>query len=74
MGCLTLIRFHPSQEIEVSSYLTLEKFVLQIVQSACLASEKSTAVTVRAQKPSALSFAQSSGVEITRPRTVFLKD
>jgi dihydroneopterin aldolase len=44
---------------------------LHIVRSACLASEAIEAVTVRAQKPSALSFAHSSGVEITRQRDAF---
>lgn len=58
--------------IEASSYLTLEKFVMQIVRSACLSSEKVHAASARAQKPSALSFARSSGVEITRKRETFL--
>ncbi|KAF8963226.1 Dihydroneopterin aldolase-domain-containing protein [Flammula alnicola] len=62
-----------SKEIEASSYLTLEKFVMQIVRSSCLSSDKIAAVTARAQKPSALSFAQSSGVEITRRRETFLQ-
>ncbi|KAF8064004.1 Dihydroneopterin aldolase-domain-containing protein [Lyophyllum atratum] len=56
------------KNIESSAYLTLEKFVMQIVRTACLASEQVDAVTVRSQKPSALSFAHSSGVEITRRR------
>ncbi|KAJ3509726.1 hypothetical protein NLJ89_g5067 [Agrocybe chaxingu] len=60
------------QEIEASSYLTLEKFVMQTVRSACLSSNGIETVTVRAQKPSALSFAQSSGVQITRNRKAFL--
>ncbi|OJA20270.1 hypothetical protein AZE42_04307 [Rhizopogon vesiculosus] len=60
-----------SEEIEQTAYLTLEKFVLHIVRSACLASEAIESVTVRAQKPSALSFAHSSGVEITRSRDAF---
>ncbi|KAF9468354.1 Dihydroneopterin aldolase-domain-containing protein [Collybia nuda] len=61
-----------SKDIESSSYLTLEKFVLEIVQTACLSSEVIEEVTVRAQKPSALSFAHSSGVQITRQRTAFV--
>ncbi|KAF8153862.1 Dihydroneopterin aldolase-domain-containing protein [Crassisporium funariophilum] len=61
-----------SQDIEASSYLTLEKFVMQLVRSACLSSDKIQSVTVRAQKPSALTFAQSSGVEITRWRSMFI--
>ncbi|KAF9558843.1 tetrahydrobiopterin biosynthesis enzymes-like protein [Agrocybe pediades] len=59
-------------EIEPTSYLTLEKFVMHLVQSACTrSSNRVAAVTVRAQKPSALSFAHSSGVEITRTRDAF---
>ncbi len=66
--CLTEVA---RQEIEVTSYLTLEKFVMEIVRSSCLASNKIEAVTARAQKPSALTFAESSGVEITRRREAF---
>jgi dihydroneopterin aldolase len=60
------------KELEASSYMTLEKFVMHVVRSGCLSSEAIEAVTARAQKPSALSFAHSSGVEITRARSVFL--
>lgn len=60
-----------SEEIDNTAYLTLEKFVLQIVRSACLASDAIEAVTARSQKPSALSFAHSSGVEITRYHNAF---
>ena len=59
------------KEMEASSYLTLEKFVMQIVRSACIEHNTVKAVTARAQKPSALSFAQSSGVEITRAPATF---
>ncbi|KAI0944395.1 hypothetical protein AcW1_002120 [Taiwanofungus camphoratus] len=61
-----------SKDIESSSYLTLEKFVLEIIQTACLSSEAIDAVTVRAEKPSALSFAHAAGVQITRTRSSFL--
>ncbi|KAG1809086.1 uncharacterized protein BJ212DRAFT_1570233 [Suillus subaureus] len=63
-----------SSQIEHTAYLTLEKLVLHIVRSTIT-------VTTRSQKPSALSFAHSSGIEITRlslsstftpPRTWFL--
>jgi len=57
--------------MEASSYLTLEKFVMEIIRSACLEHKSVKAVTARAQKPSALSFAQSSGVEITRTPATF---
>ncbi|KAG1850214.1 Dihydroneopterin aldolase-domain-containing protein [Suillus subalutaceus] len=60
-----------SNEIENTAYLTLEKFVLHIVRSSCLASDAIEAVTTRSQKPSALSFAHSSGVEMTRYRDAF---
>ncbi|KAG1799289.1 uncharacterized protein HD556DRAFT_1457741 [Suillus plorans] len=59
------------KEIENTAYLTLEKFVLHIVRSSCLASDAIEAVTTRSQKPSALSFAHSSGVEMTRYRDGF---
>jgi dihydroneopterin aldolase len=61
-----------SEEIESTAYLTLEKFVLRIVRISCLASNAIEAVTTRSQKPSALSFAHSSGVEMTRHRDAFL--
>ena len=54
------------QNIENSSYLTLEKFVLEVARTCCLSSDFTESVTVRAQKPSALTFARTSGVEITR--------
>lgn len=62
-----------AQDIEESSYLTLEKFVREVARKACLAESARgvQAVTVRAQKPSAISFADSSGVEITRTRASF---
>ncbi|KAG6841340.1 hypothetical protein C0991_012165 [Blastosporella zonata] len=60
------------KDIEASSYLTLEAFVMQIVRSGCLASDNIDRVTVRSQKPSAVSFAHSSGVEITRRRAELL--
>ncbi|KAF9219851.1 hypothetical protein BS17DRAFT_788502 [Gyrodon lividus] len=62
-----------SAEIDQTAFQTLEKFVLEIVRAGCVASEDIEAVTVRCQKPSALSFAHSSGVEITRRRDAFVK-
>ncbi|KAF7969417.1 hypothetical protein HWV62_27355 [Athelia sp. TMB] len=63
-----------SKDIEESSYLTLEKFVREVAKKACLHDRAAgiQAVTVRAQKPSAISFAHSSGVEVTRTRSSFL--
>jgi len=60
-----------AKDIEASSYLTLEKFAMQIVRRACFSSEAITSVTVRAQKPNANAYARCSGVEITRDRTSF---
>ncbi|KAF9490900.1 tetrahydrobiopterin biosynthesis enzymes-like protein [Pleurotus eryngii] len=57
--------------MEATQYLTLEKFVLETVRLACVTSVNIQAATVRAQKPSALSFAHSSGVEITREQSHF---
>ncbi|KAH7882671.1 Dihydroneopterin aldolase-domain-containing protein [Phlebopus sp. FC_14] len=59
-------------DIDQTDYETLEKFVLKIVQSGCSASEDIEAVTAKSQKPSAVSFAHSSGVEITRRRNSFV--
>jgi len=61
-----------SKEVESSSYLTLEKLVTQMLRIACLAAVGLEIVTVRAQKPSGLTFAHSSGVEITRRRSDFI--
>ncbi|KAI9457510.1 tetrahydrobiopterin biosynthesis enzymes-like protein [Boletus coccyginus] len=67
-------------DVERSTYLTLEKLVYEIIQTAyraCDAHPNSTsdasaspveAITVRCRKPSALSFADTSGVEMTRTR------
>ncbi|KAJ7366774.1 hypothetical protein DFH08DRAFT_929537 [Mycena albidolilacea] len=56
--------------IESTEYLTLEAFVVAVARSACLI-DAVDQVTVRAQKPSALTVAHSSGVEITRNRAFF---
>jgi len=70
----------PRQTIDASSYLTLEKFVHELARTALLHPELSKAegkslveaVTVKARKPSALSFANFSGVEVTRRRDDFV--
>ncbi|KAG1816876.1 uncharacterized protein BJ212DRAFT_1353866 [Suillus subaureus] len=54
-----------------TAYPALEKFVLHVVRSSCFASDAIEAVTTRSQKPSALSFAHSFGVEMTRYRDAF---
>ncbi|KAL0953050.1 hypothetical protein HGRIS_007251 [Hohenbuehelia grisea] len=58
-------------KLESTAFLTLEKFVMEAVRFGVLASDRFEKVTVRAQKPSALAFAHSSGVEITRSRAAF---
>ncbi|KAH6901563.1 Dihydroneopterin aldolase-domain-containing protein [Coprinopsis sp. MPI-PUGE-AT-0042] len=60
------------KDIEVSEFLTIEKFVMEIAKKACLSLPSCEAVTVRSQKPSALTFARYSGVEITRRRADLL--
>jgi hypothetical protein len=53
-------------------YLTLEKMVWEITRAACvILGERIEKITVRAQKPSAISFARSSGVEMTRRMSDF---
>ncbi|KAI6107061.1 tetrahydrobiopterin biosynthesis enzymes-like protein [Pisolithus croceorrhizus] len=55
--------------INSTSYLTLEKLVLELVR-ACfrMTSPQVDAVTVRCEKPNAISFAHVSGVQMTRRR------
>ncbi|KAH9915311.1 Dihydroneopterin aldolase-domain-containing protein [Fomitopsis serialis] len=62
-----------NNDIGATSYLTLEKFVLEIIRIICLFSETIDVVTVKAEKPSALSFAQAAGVQMTRSRSAFLQ-
>ncbi|KAJ7077311.1 hypothetical protein B0H15DRAFT_862189 [Mycena belliarum] len=56
--------------IEATEYLTLEAFVAEVARVACQF-DCADGVTVRAQKPSALTTAHSSGVEITRNRAFY---
>ncbi|KAJ7134536.1 hypothetical protein C8R44DRAFT_609821 [Mycena epipterygia] len=56
--------------IESTEYLTLEAFAVEVARTACQI-DAVDRVTVRAQKPSALTTAHSSGVEITRNRAFF---
>ncbi|KAF8428468.1 tetrahydrobiopterin biosynthesis enzymes-like protein [Boletus edulis BED1] len=67
-------------DIDRSSYLTLEKLVYEIIQTAYRTSDaqlnsnsdvsasRIDTITVRCRKPSALSFGDASGVEMTRTR------
>ncbi|KAF8554064.1 hypothetical protein OG21DRAFT_1509385 [Imleria badia] len=69
-----------AMDVERSTYLTLEKLIYEIIQTAYRASDahpdsnsstnpsRIDSITVRCRKPSALSFADSSGVEMTRRR------
>ncbi|KAF8636143.1 hypothetical protein AX17_003756 [Amanita inopinata Kibby_2008] len=60
------------KDVDHMEYLTLEKMVWEIARATCLLlGQQVEKVTVRAQKPSALSFAQSSGVEMTRKLSDF---
>ncbi|GBE87030.1 hypothetical protein SCP_1002760 [Sparassis crispa] len=61
-----------SKHIEASAYQTLEKFVLDVVRLVCLSSDAIEGVTVQAKKPSALSFADAAGVQISRERSAFV--
>jgi len=60
-----------SQHIEGTSFLTLEAFVTSVAHVACFLYEDCARVTVKAQKPSAVSFGHSSAVQITRSRDFF---
>ncbi|KAJ7780559.1 tetrahydrobiopterin biosynthesis enzymes-like protein [Mycena maculata] len=56
--------------VESTEYLTLEAFVAEVASVACHQIDGVDGVTVRAQKPSALTTAHSSGVQITRYRAL----
>ncbi|KAF8334461.1 hypothetical protein F5887DRAFT_991270 [Amanita rubescens] len=61
-----------SKDVDRMEYLTLEKMVWEITRAACFTlGERIEKITVRAQKPSAISFARSSGVEMTRRMSDF---
>lgn len=60
-----------SNHVESSKYKTVEAFVVSVAQVACqFGVEK---VTVRAEKPSAITFADAAGVEVTRTKEYFEK-
>jgi dihydroneopterin aldolase/2-amino-4-hydroxy-6-hydroxymethyldihydropteridine diphosphokinase/dihydropteroate synthase len=59
-----------SEYVEKSDYKTVEAFVTALAKEACVTCGVSK-VTVRAEKPSALTFAKAAGVEITRERSFF---
>lgn len=53
--------------VEASSFFTVEKLATEIA-AICLADARAEAAQVRVEKPGALRFARSVGVEIYRPR------
>lgn len=57
--------------VEASSYYLVEKLAAEVAR-LCLGHEGVQSVTVRVEKPGALRFAESVGVEITRTRQDFL--
>ncbi|KAF8515071.1 hypothetical protein JB92DRAFT_2916102 [Gautieria morchelliformis] len=59
-----------AQHIESSAYLTLEAFATELARVACFL-DGMDLVTIKAHKPSAVSFAHSSGVQLTRDRAFF---
>lgn len=64
---------YPSlQNIEHTKYLTLEAFATEMARTALGFNNRIEEVTIYAQKPSALTYAESSGVEITRQRSHFV--
>ncbi|VVT47137.1 uncharacterized protein SAPINGB_P001561 [Magnusiomyces paraingens] len=58
-----------TDHVEDSSYKTVEAFVTSVAQVICQAGVAK--VTVRAEKPSALTFADAAGVEVTRTKEYF---
>ncbi|KAI5837403.1 Dihydropteroate synthase-like protein [Morchella snyderi] len=61
---------HITEHIEASDYKTVEAFVTAVAREACVKCGVSK-ITVQAEKPSALTFAECPGVEITRERSFF---
>ncbi|RPA94719.1 Dihydropteroate synthase [Choiromyces venosus 120613-1] len=59
-----------TEHVEASDYKTVEAFVTAVAKEACIGCGISK-ITVRAEKPSALTFAEGPGVEITRERSFF---
>ncbi|ANB11819.1 trifunctional dihydropteroate synthetase/dihydrohydroxymethylpterin pyrophosphokinase/dihydroneopterin aldolase FOL1 [Sugiyamaella lignohabitans] len=62
-----------SNHVEDSSYKTVEAFVTSVAKVICKTCGVEKA-TVRAEKPSAITFAEAAGVEITRTRDSFTDD
>lgn len=60
-----------TEHVEASDYKTVEAFVTAVAKEACVGCGISK-ITVRAEKPSALTFAEGPGVEITRERSFFV--
>lgn len=65
--CVDAVESH----VEDSSYKTVEAFVTSVAEVVCRFGVDK--VTVRAEKPSAITFADAAGVEITRDRAYFKK-
>lgn len=61
---------HVTEHVEASDYKTVEACVTAIAREACVHCGISK-ITVQAEKPSALTFAECPGVEITRERSFF---
>lgn len=59
-----------TQLVEASDYKTIEALVTAVAREACISCRISK-ITVRAEKPSALTFAECPGVEITREKSFF---
>lgn len=58
-----------SEHVEAANYKTVEAFVTSVANLVC--STGIEKVTIRTEKPSAITFAQAAGVEITRSRSSF---
>lgn len=61
-----------TDHVEDSAYKTVEAFVTSIAEIICSSGVEK--VTVRAEKPSALTFADAAGVEVTRTRKWYLAE
>jgi dihydroneopterin aldolase len=59
-----------AQAVETSEYLTIETLATEVARVLCVESGVGK-ITVAVEKPSALTFAKGSGVQITREKAFF---
>ena len=61
------------QDMEASEHRTLERLVQEAIRAVCIAGEHVREVTIRARKPHALVGVDALIVQLTRPRSAFVR-